>query len=646
MSAPPLLLSVALLFWGWQTRMWLLATIMIIALESVRFVSWRLAISDKDFARIANLSTLLLFAMTAYQFILGRFPHGLFVIFQMLPMVLFPLMVAQLYSIDNQIKLGALFITLRGRQVAQSSIRMDYLFFASCLFGAAEANVQTTWFYGVMSLLLAWVLWSIRPARHSRELWCVVMLLAVVLGYAGHVGLSRLQSQVQEFTTEWLAEYLNPDIDPYQSSTHIGKLGMIKLSDRVILRVNSTDPPLLLRDASYNTYISGTWIARPQLFSLLKPDYGDASWTLGAASQTSHTAEISLYSRHEKAVLALPLGTFRVFNLPANEFEVNRFGGVKVNGAPGMMVYQAQYSPMASWDSPPNNDDLQVPDNLNKLLSTIAFSLHLEDRSKEDALASIEGFFAENFKYTLFLGDAETGTRQLDEFLLRSRAGHCEYFATATVLLLRRAGIPARYATGYSVQEFSPVEKRYLVRARHAHAWTLAYIGGRWREIDTTPATWGSIEEKRESILQPLFDLGSWLAYRFSLWSMGEIKELDLRILVPPGIFLAALLAWRLRKISQFAIRQAHEKTVAEESNQLPGADSPFYRIIERLNQGETCREKSETLTQWIKRIMPDEELLELLALHYRYRFDPAGLGETEKAKLFSMANAWLQTMP
>jgi transglutaminase-like putative cysteine protease len=649
MNAPPFLLGSALLFWGWQTGMWLPAIALTMALESARLVSWRLEFNDKAFARIADFSTLLLLALAAYQFIFGHFPQGLFVIFQWLPLVLFPLMGAQVYSTGNQIKLGALFITLRGGQAAQTGIRLDPFYFTSCLLGAAAANLQTPWFYGLLSLLLAWVLWGIRPARHSLVSWCAVMTLAIGLGYAGHIGLSRLQSQVQESTTEWLADFFNPEIDPYQSSTHIGKLGRIKLSDRVVLRVKSSDgqAPTLLRDAAYNTYVAGTWLARPLQFQSVKPEHDDTSWTLGAASSPARTVEISLYSKREKAVLALPLGTSRISHLPAVDFEINTFGGVKVNGIPGLVIYQAQYSPATTWDAPPAPDDLQIPGNLDKLLSTIATQLHLDAQPPKEALASIEGFFADNFQYTLFLGDSETGPRALDEFLLRTRAGHCEYFATATVLLLRKVGIPARYATGYSVQEFSTIENRYLVRARHAHAWALAYIDGGWREIDTTPAIWASVEEKRESTLQPLYDLGSWLAYRFALWRMNGIKELDLRILIPPGILLAAILAWWLRKKRQFATRQTRDVSEGQAPSPRLGADSPFYRIIERLNQGETCREQRETLAQWINRIMPDEgdkqRLHELLGLHYRYRFDPAGLGEAEKAKLNSLAKIWLQ---
>jgi hypothetical protein len=557
---------------------------------------------------------------------------------------------AQAYSTDNQIKLGALLLTLRGRRTSQTSIRLDIFYFSSCLLGAAAANVQTSLFYIMLSLLFTWALWGIRPKRHSLVLWCVVMLLAIGLGYAGQIGLSRLQNQLQESAPEWLAEYLNPETDPYQTSTQIGKLGRIKLSDQIVLRVKpleGQDAPKLLRDAAYNSYVSGTWLARASKFQSVKSEQDDISWTLGAASSLSRSVEISLYTKRGKGVLALPLGTYRVSHLPAEGVEINNYGGVKVNGVPGLVVYQAQFSTTTSRDTPPTPDDLQIPGNLVKPLASIATQIHLEAQPPIEALASIEKFFAENFKYTQFLGNAETGSRPLDEFLLHSRTGHCEYFATATVLLLRQAGIPARYATGYSVQEFSPIEGGYLVRARHAHAWTLAYIDGDWREVDTTPGTWASIEEERESTVQPMFDLGSWLAYRFALWRMNGIREMDMMNFIPPGILLVAILAWRLKKMRQVSIRKTPEQPGIQKPRSPLGGDSPFNRIIEHLDLEGICREESETLKHWINRIALDkvdkQQLLILLDLHYRYRFDPAGLGKTEKDELLSLVGTWLQ---
>ena len=135
---------------------------------------------------------------------------------------------------------------------------------------------------------------------------------------------------------------------------------------------------------------------------------------------------------------------------------------------------------------------------------------------------SIEDFFRSRFAYALDLDDGHGSGRTLRQFLLEDRRGHCEYFATATVLLLRHAGVPARYATGFSVQEFSALEQQYVVRARHAHAWALAWIDGRWQALDTTPADWAQQEDASASPLRPVYDLLSWLYYRFAVWSAQD----------------------------------------------------------------------------------------------------------------------------
>jgi DNA-3-methyladenine glycosylase II len=68
------------------------------------------------------------------------------------------------------------------------------------------------------------------------------------------------------------------------------------------------------------------------------------------------------------------------------------------------------------------------------------------------------------------------------------------------VLLLRQAGIPARYVVGYSAQEFSALEKAFLVRNRHAHAWAVALVDGHWVTVDTTPATWAEQEAEARAL--------------------------------------------------------------------------------------------------------------------------------------------------
>lgn len=76
-------------------------------------------------------------------------------------------------------------------------------------------------------------------------------------------------------------------------------------------------------------------------------------------------------------------------------------------------------------------------------------------------------------------------------FLTESDAGYCVHFATATVVLLRAAGIPARYVEGYMVT-VRPGQKT-IVTAGDAHAWAEYYAAGvGWIPLESTPAIAGT----------------------------------------------------------------------------------------------------------------------------------------------------------
>lgn len=79
--------------------------------------------------------------------------------------------------------------------------------------------------------------------------------------------------------------------------------------------------------------------------------------------------------------------------------------------------------------------------------------------------------------------------RSLDEFLLGTSAGHCEYFATALALVLRSEEVPCRLVGGYLVYEREEGRDALVARARHAHAWVeVRTADGSWHTYDATPA--------------------------------------------------------------------------------------------------------------------------------------------------------------
>lgn len=93
------------------------------------------------------------------------------------------------------------------------------------------------------------------------------------------------------------------------------------------------------------------------------------------------------------------------------------------------------------------------------------------------------------FSYTLDIPQRQM--RDVDpviEFLTKTKTGHCEYYATALVLLLRADGIPARLVGGFKGGEINALTGFFEVQQRHAHAWVEAFIGGRWVTLDATPS--------------------------------------------------------------------------------------------------------------------------------------------------------------
>jgi hypothetical protein len=211
------------------------------------------------------------------------------------------------------------------------------------------------------------------------------------------------------------------------------------------------------------------------------------------------------------------------------------------------------------------------------------------------------------------------------------------------VLLLRQAGIPARYATGFSVQEKKG--KQWVVRERHGHAWCLAWLNGAWRNVDTTPASWSEMEAARASFWERLTDVWSRAWYEFSKWrwGKGEWKQYLVWLVLP----LIALAGWRL--VTQKQWNRARNRSADSSGNVMrPGLDSEFFRIEQYLAKLGWERQSGETLTAWLRKVraagaLRDADLGPLLSLHYRLRFDPAGLGREERAALSLKSREWLR---
>ena len=176
------------------------------------------------------------------------------------------------------------------------------------------------------------------------------------------------------------------------------------------------------------------------------------------------------------------------------------------------------------------------------------------------------------FRYTL---DNPSGqaANPLEDFLERTQAGHCEYFASAMALMLRARGVPARVVNGFRLGPWIPEGGYFRVSQDQAHSWVEYWDQGRWHVADPTPAGAGQGPRGRPLGLGILTRWLDTLRYhwdrhvvRFSdqdqvaglSWLQARIQGWEWRWKAPP-----AGLSWGLAAAGRGLDRLAHPRALA-----------------------------------------------------------------------------------
>jgi len=102
----------------------------------------------------------------------------------------------------------------------------------------------------------------------------------------------------------------------------------------------------------------------------------------------------------------------------------------------------------------------------------------LDERRTYEVAKYIEHHFTHgDFTYTLDLRPPiDPDMDPIEDFLINQRRGHCQYFASAMVMMLRQSNIPSRIVVGYKPHEFNKLGKYYSVKQNDAHAWVEALM--------------------------------------------------------------------------------------------------------------------------------------------------------------------------
>lgn len=325
---------------------------------------------------------------------------------------------------------------------------------------------------------------------------------------------------------DYLGRYLDDSLDELVSKRSLGnslyvsgsKLGSVRshmLGDPqgVALRGYADSAPGYLRGSCFDQYQARRW-AHTSARGRTTRRWQTATRSLspvGTATSTLFEGDIRRLYRFELATTTEvePLPTVEVHGMPIKgsivftpphtrwlEASANRIslsadeiivGDVDI-GEPYVLAVAASSAPEPLSDER-SERLLDVPRKLRTVTEQHARDLcgnRTTARGKADAVST---FFQRNFEYSL-LGTPDVGREEpIAEFLKLRHAAHCEYFATATAMILRSAGVPTRYVTGYVMDELSDEEPYWIARNGDAHAWVEAFdtSSGAWFPVESTP---------------------------------------------------------------------------------------------------------------------------------------------------------------
>ena len=135
---------------------------------------------------------------------------------------------------------------------------------------------------------------------------------------------------------------------------------------------------------------------------------------------------------------------------------------------------------------------LQLPETLPQRVRDLAMEITADQENVYDQAKAVEQYFRTNgFVYSQNnVAVPEGETDYVDQFLFDTKVGYCDNFSTSMVVLLRSAGIPARWVKGFApgeVIETENGEQVFQVTNNNAHSWVEAYLPGiGWMNFEPT----------------------------------------------------------------------------------------------------------------------------------------------------------------
>lgn len=372
---------------------------------------------------------------------------------------------------------------------------------------------------GAAAVLVALLILVHAYARPRVKWWKHALFLLLLAGFSAisYAGFQYWRHH-RSYSAERMANY-------YEKRNLMGfdpvvKLGSFesnfagKYNREVVLRVWDSLPPTYMRAAVYEKYVGGIWKLpahhdRMLYASHYKVDYAVFE-TRDSVSSADSTRPVWVQSSldnfgfifapyHAVAVAAKNADSVEYFK--SNVFkqgETRRgdwFYYMPLPSGPTGPYVMGTYA-----SDTPDSSYLQVFAPLAGFLDTVAMEMGLDTIPEKPAILrpsrysdAISSYFLNHFAYSLKVDESKVAAAKLGakadplRVFWATRSGYCEYYATLSVLLLRRAGIQARYVTGFARPEVEPGRPYAIFRRNSSHAWVEMRNMAFWTTFDPTP---------------------------------------------------------------------------------------------------------------------------------------------------------------
>ncbi len=290
----------------------------------------------------------------------------------------------------------------------------------------------------------------------------------------------------------------------FSNTVKLGEIGRIQQSDEVVMRVRveGDDKNALggirWRGVALDTFDNKSWskskISSQTPVIKTENDVFKVDFSMGKRDLTVQTVYLEPLDTSVLFALSRPVaiqGNFPVLKIDSyggitsvrSNFERASYKVWSDRWLPSVEALKKDNSVYQAEDA----NYLQIPVIFDPRISDLASQITQGKSNRYDKARVIEQYLQTQLGYTL--EQKASGEEPLADFLFNVREGHCEYFATAMVMMLRTQGIAARIVNGFQHGEYNETADVFVVKQKDAHSWVEVYFPKEkaWITFDPTP---------------------------------------------------------------------------------------------------------------------------------------------------------------